>query len=104
MSPQRLAQVFTTAGLIGCLWFWFLQPSDFGRVLGMGLALGGSSVIYHQGKPFVVPLLALLALLILALRYTDGQWLSYLLGLGVGAGLPYLMYRLKGQGAEDRGR
>jgi hypothetical protein len=96
MSPARLAQTLTTAGLIGCLIFWFLLPSDFGRVLGMGLALGGSSIAYGQGqKPLVVPLFALLALLILALRYTDGQWGSYLLGLGSGAGVPYLMYRLK---------
>jgi hypothetical protein len=71
-----------------------MQPSDFGRVLGMGLALGGSSFNYTQTKPFVVPLFALMALLILALRYTDGQWFSYLGGLGVGAGGPYLMYRL----------
>ena len=98
MSPQRLAQTFTTAGLIGCVFFWFLQPSDFGRVLGMGLALGGSSLHYPNGeKPIAIPLFAGLAALILILRYTDGQWLSYLLGLGVGAGVPYLMYRLRGQ-------
>lgn len=96
MSPQRLAQTFTTAGLIGCVLFWFLLPSDFGRVLGIGLAMGGSSFQYPKDqRPFVVPLFAGLAVLILALRFTDGQWLSCLLGLGVGAGVPYVVYKLQ---------
>ncbi|HEU4741376.1 MAG TPA: hypothetical protein VFS50_07255 [Meiothermus sp.] len=94
MSAQRLAQVLAFAGVAGLVYFWLLSPNNFGVVCSVTLMIASGIVQYSSDKPFILPLYAWLAGILLALQIFRGEFLAALLGTLLGLGLPYLYYRI----------
>ncbi|WP_117238218.1 hypothetical protein [Thermus sediminis] len=94
MDPNRLSQALSLLGVAAYAYFLWFRPSQEGIALALGLALGGASLAYRE-RPFPVPLFLGLFALLLLLQTLFGHPLYYLLGGALGAGLPYLVYRLR---------
>ncbi|GAB5601620.1 hypothetical protein FJNA_01440 [Thermus sp. FJN-A] len=94
MDPNRLARALTFLGAAVYVYFLFLRPNQEGMALAVGLLLGASALAYGE-KPFVVPLFAGLWGVLFLLQLLFGHPLPFLLGGLLGAGLPYLRYRLR---------
>jgi len=94
MDANTLAQRLSLLGVAGYAFFFLLRPSPEGLALSLGLALGSAGLAYRE-RPFPVPLFLGLFLLILALQLWRGEPLFFLLGGGLGLGLPYLAWRLR---------
>ncbi|GIW24699.1 hypothetical protein [Meiothermus sp.] len=104
LAPDRLARTLIYAGIVGFVWFFFVQPSHFGSTLCVNALVGAGTVQYTGPTPFVIPLYVfLLALLVLSqfllelLSPGGGQPGAALLGAAMGLGLPYLSYRVRGK-------
>lgn len=97
MDPSALAQRLSLLGVAGYAFFLFLRPSLEGLALGLGLALGGAALAYpSEGqRPLRVPFFLGLFLLLFVLQLWRGEPLFFLLGGGLGLGLPYLAWRLR---------
>ncbi|MER3484102.1 MAG: hypothetical protein C4332_14055, partial [Meiothermus sp.] len=52
-------------------------------------------VQYGVGKPFVIPLFAVVLGLLLLVELINGKFMAALIGAVLGTGLPYLAYRLR---------
>lgn len=95
LAPERLAQALTLAGVIAAAWFYFVAHSDFGLALAVAALVGSGAVQYGSGKPFVLPLFAIVLGLLLVVEAINGKILGALIGAVLGTGLPYLAYRLR---------
>jgi hypothetical protein len=94
LAPERVAQAITLAGVIAATWFYFVAHSDFGAALAVAALVGSGVVQYGSGKPFPIPLFAIVLSLLLLVETINGKIVAVLLGAALGAGLPYLAYRL----------
>ncbi|MER3425905.1 MAG: hypothetical protein C4300_08615 [Thermus sp.] len=94
MDPNAVAQRLSLLGVAGYAFFFFLRPNPEGLALALGLALGGAALAYRE-RPFPVPFFLGLFLLLLAFQLWRGEPLAFLLGGGLGLGLPYLAWRLR---------
>ncbi|WP_448567429.1 hypothetical protein [Thermus sp.] len=94
MEPGRLSQVLSLLGVALYAYFLWFRPSQEGIALALGLALGGAALAYGE-KPFPVPFFLGLFALLGLLQLFYGHPLFFLLGGLLGAGLPYLAYRLR---------
>ncbi|GEM85712.1 hypothetical protein [Meiothermus granaticius] len=95
LTPERLAQTLTLAGVIAAVWFYLVARSDFGVALAVATLVGSGVVQYGSGKPFIIPLFALVLGLLLVVEAINGKLAATLIGAGLGTGLPYLVYRLR---------
>lgn len=93
LTPPRVAHTLTLAGIIGAAWFYLVQHNEFGIALAVTTLVGSGVVQYGSGKPFVVPLLLILLILLVGVQLVDGKLAAALIGAGLGTGLPYLAYR-----------
>lgn len=94
MDPNRLAQALSLLGVAGYAYFLWFRPSQEGIALALGLALGGAAFGYGE-RPFPVPLFLGLFALYVLLQVLFGHPFFALAGGLLGAGLPYLRYRLR---------
>jgi len=94
VSAQRLAQALALAGVAGLVYFWLLAPSGFGVVFSVALMIASGIVQYSTDRPFILPLYAWLAGILLALQIFRGEFPAALLGTLLGLGLPYLYHRI----------
>ncbi|GAA6734271.1 hypothetical protein YIM1640_13420 [Thermus oshimai] len=94
MDPGRFSQGLTLLGGAFYLYLLLFRPDQGAMAFAIGLILG-SAVLAYGEKPFPVPLFAGIAALIALLQLFFGHPLPYALGLLLGVGLPYLLYRLR---------
>lgn len=94
MDAHRISQTLTLAGITGVVVFGLLAQNAFGTVLSVATTVASGVVQYGRDKPFIVPLFAILAGLLLLVEAWSGQAAAVILGLVLGLGLPFLAYRL----------
>ncbi|ADH63250.1 conserved hypothetical protein [Allomeiothermus silvanus DSM 9946] len=94
MNTHRLTQALAFAGVAGLVYFWLLSPNNSGVVGSVALMIASSIVQYSSDRPFILPLYAWLAGILLVLQILRGEFLAALLGTVLGLGLPYMHYRI----------
>lgn len=94
MEPGRFSQGLTLLGAALYVYLLLFRPDQGVMAFAIGVILG-SAVLAYGEKPFVVPLFAGIALVLAAIQFIFGHPLPYLLGLLLGVGLPYLLYRFR---------
>lgn len=92
MNPDRLSRTLSYAGIIGFGVFFFTHNA-FGTTLAVTTLVSSAVVNYSTPKPFVIPLFAVIAALLLIVQLIGGQAGAALLGNLLGLGLPFLTYR-----------
>lgn len=95
LAPERVAQAVTLAGILAAALFYLVARSDFGVALAVSALVGSGAVQYGSGKPFVVPLFAIVLALLLAVEGINGKLGAALIGAALGTGLPRLAYVLR---------
>jgi len=93
LTPGRTAEAMMIAGAVFYMYWFFVEPNPVGMALAVGTLFGGGSFQYRPG-PKPVPLVLLFAAVLLALHVFRGSPLAFSGGYLVGAGLPWLVYKL----------
>jgi len=81
------------AGAVFYMYWFFVEPNNTGMALAVGTLLGGASFQYRP-DPKPLGLALVFAAVLLAVHAWRGNPLAYAGGYLVGAGLPWLVYRL----------
>ncbi len=93
LSADRTAEAMMIAGAVFYMYWFFVEPNNTGMALAVGTLLGGASFQYRP-DPKPLGLALAFAAVLLAIHAWRGNPLAYGGGYLVGAGLPWLAYRL----------
>ena len=81
--------------IIGLVYFFFIAKDAFGSTLAVCTLLGSAAVQYPDKKPFVVPLFAGMAAIVILMQSVQGEIGAALVGTGVGLVLPFIAHRIQ---------